>query len=675
MSMVIVLPAGAVSVKHDLRISLDPSGSRLDGLDVMDIQPEGAAELSFALTGSASDIRVTLNDRPAPFDVRRSGLRLALKTAERKGLIRVTIKYAAVFDDPIPLMPVNTDNPGFGVTGTINEKGTFLLSGAGWYPHIEADSAAYRIRVRAPAGVIAVTAGRSLGHETKDGFTISNWQIDHPVRGVSLSAARYQVEERTVGKVTAATYFYSESRHLSARYLDAIGRYLQLYADLFGPYPFAKFAVVENFFPTGYGFPSYTLLGSRVLALPFIVRTSLGHEIAHCWWGNGVYVDYAKGNWSEGLTTYVADYLYKEMISADKARKYRRQILRNYATLVGPGSDFPLSRFQSRHNPASRAIGYDKSAMVFHMLRQQLGDEAFWGALRDVFQNRLFKVVSWNDFRIAFERSGNVHLKKYFGQWVERSGAPQLAFDDIVSERNGRGWIVKGRIVQQRPYFNLPAELLLLADGKAISEEINISGRETRFEMHCDGQPEKLTLDPDVDVFRRLESNEIPPAVNSIKGASSVLVVMSDDLKAEVKEAAETLLRSLGLNTFRLIPEGRVDHAALTENDLLFVGLPQRAELAAGLSGQIPLNRKSFVLNGSEFNDPADTFFGVFEHPWAKKGTAALFLPLSSQYAKIVARKITHYGKYSYLAFHGGQNRAKGTWPVLKSPLIYRWPK
>jgi hypothetical protein len=39
----------------------------------------------------------------------------------------------------------------------------------------------------------------------------------------------------------------------------------------------------------------------------------------------------------------------------------------------------------------------------------------------------------------------------------------------------------------------------------------------------------------------------------------------------------------------------------------------------------------------------------------------------------MVARKITHYGKYSYLAFQGGKNLDKGIWPVETSPLIYEW--
>jgi hypothetical protein len=63
----------------------------------------------------------------------------------------------------------------------------------------------------------------------------------------------------------------------------------------------------------------------------------------------------------------------------------------------------------------------------------------------------------------------------------------------------------------------------------------------------------------------------------------------------------------------------------------------------------------------------------VFEHPYAKNRVAALFMPLSSRYADIVARKVTHYGKYSYLAFENGKNQDKGYWPVKNSPLVYAW--
>jgi len=69
--------------------------------------------------------------------------------------------------------------------------------------------------------------------------------------------------------------------------------------------------------------------------------------------------------------------------------------LRNYTTLVPPAQDFPLSRFISRTDTITKAVGYDKGAMVFHMLRHRIGEDAFWGSLRDIYRDRVFQAASW----------------------------------------------------------------------------------------------------------------------------------------------------------------------------------------------------------------------------------------------------------------------------------------
>ncbi len=668
-------PAAAVIVHHELKVILDPGSSRLTGEDVVEIQPEGVKELNFSLADAATDVQMSVNGKPVSFRRRPQGISLTVADAQAGGRILVAISYAAVFDDPVPLRPVNTDNPGFGVTGSIQKEGAFLLPGAGWYPHVDARKATYALRVEAPEGIVAVSAGRSLGRNTGNGKTVSAWRVDRPVRGLSLSAGRYIVTEKTIGSVTAATYFFEESRDLSGQYLDAVGGYIRLYEDLFGPYPFAKFAIVENYFPTGYGFPSYTLLGSQVLRLPFIVRTSLGHEIAHCWWGNGVYVDYAKGNWSEGLTTYVADYLYQETDSPDKAREYRRQLLRNYAALVDPHADFALGDFTSRTNPATKAIGYDKSAMVFHMLRRRIGDGAFWAALKDVFRDHLFDAISWDEFRKAFERRGKVDLKRFFTQWIDRSGAPELAFERVGLKSQSDRYLVSGRIVQTPPFYDLIAELRLIAEDGVVTESVRINGSETDFEVITSHPPQVVTLDPDTDIFRRLAPSEIPPSVNSVKGAGTVLAVLTDGSEKDLGPAAETLVRALGLKHVKTVPENRLNHRLMADSDLIFIGLPRNDKYMAGFGSDIRLSRNFFELQGRRFASPEHTFFGVFNHPINGHRSAALFLPLSSRHAETVARKITHYGKYSYLVFQGAQNHLKGTWPVTDSPLIYRWDR
>jgi len=87
----------------------------------------------------------------------------------------------------------------------------------------------------------------------------------------------------------------------------------------------------------------------------FILYTSLPHEILHNWWGNGVFVDFAKGNWSEGLTAYMADHFNDEQKGKDK--EYRRKALERYANYAAEGRDIALADFSSRHDEASQAVG------------------------------------------------------------------------------------------------------------------------------------------------------------------------------------------------------------------------------------------------------------------------------------------------------------------------------
>ena len=97
---------------------------------------------------------------------------------------------------------------------------------------------------------------------------------------------------------------------------------------------------------------SYTLLGGQVLRLPFIPYTSFGHEIAHNWWGNSVFVDTDEGNWCEGLTVYCADYHYKELESRRGRPRVPPQPAEGLCGLrEGSGPGFPPVRI---HEPPQR---------------------------------------------------------------------------------------------------------------------------------------------------------------------------------------------------------------------------------------------------------------------------------------------------------------------------------
>jgi peptidase M1-like protein len=667
------------SVHHDLQITLHPDTHRLVGRDRMRLRAYGRSELTFYISEHADLEIVEINGAPAVYRVSRGRVNITVPTAAAESEIRLTIGYSAVFDDPYPETPVNTDNPGYGVTGIVSEKGTFLLAGAGWYPHIASEWASFRIRVDAPEGVVAVTSGRSVVRKTEGRRTISEWEIQRAVEALALSAGRYTVRERSMGEISISTYFFQEIQPLSDRYLDAVERYIEMYEALFGPYPFAKFAVVENFFPTGYGFPSYTLVGGRVLRLPFIIATSLGHEIAHCWWGNGVLVDHSTGNWSEGLTSYVADYLYQERISEQKAAEHRRQWLRNYATLVDDSRDFPLAAFRSRVDNPTKVIGYDKGAMMFHMVRQIVGETAFWGALRDIFKEKRFQKASWNDFRLAFKRRSECVgepclLDRFFEQWVFRKGAPQPVLEDVQRRRNSNGeWIVSGRIRQVSDTHDLLLKLVVTSTDDRLTQTVWLQGTQARFKMTVPWKPQSVELDPGADVFRRLFPSEIPKSVNSIKGAESVLMVITEQAGNNAREIAGLLAQSFGLQKAGWISESELSLRLIKNHDLVFIGFPKNQGLAAPIPSPVSVEMDAFTLGSRRYNSSNDTIFAAFPHPESDDRTAGLLFSPGGRLDVRTVMKLTHYGRYSYLAFENGQNRDRGTWPVTVSPLIFDW--
>jgi len=661
------------SLHHDLEIVLNPSETKLSGFDTVTVHAPSASSLVFLLSRTASVHRVNISGNSRTFVFKNGQLLIPLEPSDRRDSLPVEIRYSASFRDPVPDTFANSDNPGYGVSGIISDRGTFLQSGAGWYPEIPGSRPTFHLVVEAPAGTLAATSGRSLGHETRKGRTFSEWETGFPSEGLSLSAGTYTVMERKNEDVTLATYFFPESASLSEDYLNAAVRYIAFYKQLIGPYPFQQFSIVENFFPTGYGFPSYTLLGSTVIRLPFIMETSLGHEIAHCWWGNGVLVDYRQGNWCEGLTTYLADYLYKERISEEEGRQYRLQILRSFTTLVNPENDFPLSQFKGRYDPSSQAIGYGKAAMVFHMVRRRIGDTAFWGGLRDVFSDKLFKDASWKDFQIAFERRAGVSLVSTFEQWILRKGAPQFSLRGPLMKNQKASWVITGSIVQKEPPYEIDLPIRADTPSGGQDSRIPVRGTETAFEVSLQDRPSRLAVDPECDVLRILYPSEIPPSVNSLKGSSSVLLVLPKASLARSREIAGFLAESLGLKNFKILSENELKERHLKENDILLLGLGENASLPFKMPEGLELQRQRFAVSGKHYERPSDVFFGVFRSSAHEERVVALFQPLSNKHAEEVARKITHYGRYSYLVFREGRNEAKGTWPVTDSPLVHEW--
>jgi len=270
--------------------------------------------------------------------------------------------------------------------------------------------------------------------------------------------------------------------------------------------------------------PSFTLLGEQVIRVPFILESSYPHEILHNWWGNGVYPDYETGNWSEGLTAYLADHLFQEMDGL--GHEYRKEMLARYKNYVAEDVDFPLSQFTSRNSAASQAIGYGKTLMLWHMLRIQLGDELFLTGLRQFYQDYKFKRATFEDISMHFSELSGFDLSAFFDQWVDRVGAPELAIS-VEEVIGNRARIMFAQIQPEDPYtLRVPVALYYEGSDTPTIYDIDISQRLEGVMADNYDQLQAVLVDPFFDVFRTLDREETPPTIGELFGAERISFVV-----------------------------------------------------------------------------------------------------------------------------------------------------
>ena len=593
--------------------------------------------------------------------------------------IGVEIAYGGVIYDTLKVPAFSREFIANQTTGIIGEEGVYLGESSSWYPRGAGALVPFTLDVTIDPAFEVVSQGRLEADEVEGGRRHVRWNCTRPTDIIYLIAGRYEVEERDSDGVAVYAYFFPESRDLRDDYLTASARYIRMYSEMIGPYPYEKFAVVENFFETGYGMPSFTLLGTSVIRLPFIIYSSLGHEVLHNWWGNSVFVDSSSGNWCESLTTYMADYYYKEQRGEEAAREYRMEIDKEYSNYVHANNDFSLAAFTSRTTPATRTVGYGKGALIYHGLRRRLGDEAFFGALRSFYKDFVYRYASWDDLEAEFERAGGMDLKWYFDQWIRGVGGPMLSLEDVrVSGDSPRR--VEFTLSQEgadAPY-RIDVPVVLETDKGTEEHLLDFRDLTKRFSIETDGRPVRLSVDPDYHLFRRMNPLEIPPSLSMVLGDEKEMIVLPDhadsllldayrDLAGQINRTGQAVIRSAG----------EVGPGELKGYSLLILGDPDQNSawkaVEADLGGSIEVGADAVDIAGTSYPSSGHSFLAVLRSADDPVKGVALFFGSNAEDVREVGRKLIHYGKYGYLVFEGSKNVAKGSWEVEGSPLVYRF--
>ncbi len=695
-------PAATGSVEvlsHDLVVELSPSTHGLVARDRLTIKSDGgdARQLTLTLSSRMTVRRVGASDgsgsRPLSYTAmpgesaqdQSASLVIELPAPLRPGgTLVVEVEYEGVIDDPPQaarhlrfVTPSET-------SGHIGVQGVYLSAETGWYPDLPGSLATYRVRATVPRGWEVVTHGREVSRESTGGTLTSTWEVSARTEALTLVANRFVKRQRVWNGIEVATYLFPEDDELAEEYLAATERYLDTYTRLLGPYPFPKFAVVENFFPSGLGMPSFTLLGNRVIRRHYTQPYALGHEIVHSWLGNAVFNDFGKGNWVEGLTTYLANYYYEEIQGPpEHALEERRRMLVGYAVYVWPEQDYPLVAFHHKTDQRDNAIGYQKAAMVFHMLRREIGDAAFWSGLRTFTARHLGRYATWGDLQREFGAAAEQDLRWFFSQWVERPGAPELILSGAQAEpdrtRDARYTLTVHLEQSQASAYRLRIPLLVhLADGEPIAQEVVMAQRAQTVRLTLPGKPTVLQIDPESHLFRRVPREHLPPMLNLFVTDRGRALVGPTDGDRAAREPYESLANHVSSRSEgeAIQPTGGVDATRADASVLLLGGPvlnPSVDWAATGCPEDVALRGDAFSVGGRTYQGPGMALLISCRHPVRPEHVVTIFYGLTPEAAAKVARLLFFYGWQSYLVFEDGRPIIRGDFEPAMKPLEKRF--
>ncbi|MFM9905312.1 MAG: M1 family metallopeptidase [Pyrinomonadaceae bacterium] len=389
-----------------------------------------------------------------------------------------------------------------------------------WFPSFDfpSDKATTEEYLTVEKGETVVGNGEFLGKSDNPNGTETwhyNMPIPHSTYLVSFVIGKYVRVDDRYKEIPLGFYVYPGKEATARKAFGDTKNMIGVYENLTGvAFPYNKYdqTVVASFqFGGMENITATTMADQEIFFADFdfgksIVTDLVSHELAHSWFGDLV----TCRNWAElwlneGFATYMeAAYREKAFGREDYIRKVRSDAAEFLA-------DDAISR--KRHGLFNRRAGdvgalfdnasttYHKGGAVIHMLREQVGTEAFWKAINIYLNRHKFGSVESTDLKRAMEETSGQDLGWFFEQWVYDVGAPKLIVNPVY---NSRTKTLKLTITQTQkfdaftpPAFRLPVEVAVKTGRGVQTKAITISKRIETFSIPSLTKPSVITLDPD----------------------------------------------------------------------------------------------------------------------------------------------------------------------------------
>ncbi len=398
-----------------------------------------------------------------------------------------------------------------------------------WFPCFDSphQKATSELVVSVPASWFALSNGALLSDDETGGRRTFHWKLDVPhscylitLAAGELSEIKAEWPEKPDVEVT---YYVQRGREADAqRTLGRTPEMLQVFSERYGvEYPYNKYAqvFVADFIFGGMENTTATSLTDVVLlderaALDRDMDDLVSHELAHQWFGDLLTCrDWGEGWLNEGFATY-SEYIWREHRDGrDEAAMALQDWTSNYfsedsgryrRTVATKIYDEPIDIFDAHL--------YEKGGLILHMLRQVLGEDAFWKSIKLYLDKHRFGSVETRDLARAVEAATGRVLDWFFDQWVLRgAGHPELSVSyEWDDDANLAGFTIKQtqKVEGSTPLFRIPTSVRLRVGDEDVDTAIELTQTQQTFYVPCTEQPSHAIFDPGHNVLAAVDAEK-----------------------------------------------------------------------------------------------------------------------------------------------------------------------
>jgi Peptidase family M1 domain len=353
------------------------------------------------------------------------------------------------------------------------------------------------------------------------------FRVDQPEAAGTFVAGPLQLSPVQAEGLNISVYPPPNAGISASDYGNAVARIVNSFSDQFGPLPNPNLTIVQIPDGTlpGYSAPGVLLLSQRQWGQAVNTR-QLANLVAGQWWGNQVMAASPSDVWlTDGLSRY-SEALYVEQSAGRDGMSKALNDFAIGALMYDSTSPIGEAGRLEPFSPNYTSVVVNKGAMVFHMLREQLGDSAFSALLHDYYKQYSGKAASLADFeKLAQDHVvqapakpanfalGNTpsssaaaadadqtappNIQAFFAQWINSTGIPEFNITYTVF-RTKTGFRIDGKIKQNLDFFHMPVELQVQTEGNPEIRTVEVSGTDSSFSTEVFGRPKSggIVLDP-----------------------------------------------------------------------------------------------------------------------------------------------------------------------------------